>query len=54
MGREAARASTAGQREPNTRIVRAWPDTEPVEFNFLPCVYAYWITPEMIREAEEE
>lgn len=41
-------------REPDTVIVRAVPYLEPVEMKWSPCVYASWITPEMIREANEE
>ncbi|MEU3986117.1 hypothetical protein AB0F77_39675 [Streptomyces sp. NPDC026672] len=40
-------------REPNTVIVRATPDTEPVVFDKPRSVYAYWITPELMRETEE-
>ncbi|MFD9205932.1 hypothetical protein ACFVZM_06590 [Streptomyces sioyaensis] len=40
-------------REPDTRVVRPWPDTEPVEFAMPYCVYAYWLTPELMRETEE-
>ncbi|WP_329168352.1 hypothetical protein OG709_30055 [Streptomyces sp. NBC_01267] len=42
-------------REPNTRIVRAWPDTEPVEFDKPRCVYASWgwLTEEFMREVEQ-
>jgi hypothetical protein len=34
---------------------RVWPvpDTEPVAFDKPPCVYASWITPELMRAAEE-
>lgn len=39
--------------EANTVVVRAMPDPEPVEFDFPQCVYASWITPEMMREVEE-
>jgi hypothetical protein len=34
-------------------IVRAVPDPIPVEFSYDPCVYASWITPELMREVEE-
>lgn len=40
-------------REPNTYIVHALPDQEPVETNWSPCVLASWITPELMRETEE-
>jgi len=40
-------------REPNTVIVHALPDMEPVEFDKPRSVYADWITPELMREAEE-
>ncbi|MFD5161005.1 hypothetical protein ACFWMJ_23500 [Streptomyces hawaiiensis] len=40
-------------REPNTHIVHALPDQEPVEFPWAPCIYASWITPELMRETEE-
>ncbi|MBT2412676.1 hypothetical protein J7I94_19275 [Streptomyces sp. ISL-12] len=42
-----------GVREPNMRIVHALPDTEPVEFDKPQCVYASWITEELMRETEE-
>lgn len=34
---------------------RVWPvpDTEPVEFSKHACVYASWITRELMRKAEE-
>lgn len=34
---------------------RVWPlpDTEPVDFDKPRCVYASWITPELMRAAEE-
>ncbi|BDM70568.1 hypothetical protein HEK616_40550 [Streptomyces nigrescens] len=40
-------------REPDTRVVRAWPDQEPAEFTMPQCVYASWLTPELMRETEE-
>lgn len=40
-------------REPDTYIVRAVPDPIPAEFTFEPCVYASWITPELMKEVEE-
>jgi hypothetical protein len=41
-------------REPNTYIVHALPDQEPVEFPWSPCIYAAWLTPELMRETEDE
>ncbi|MFE0326294.1 hypothetical protein ACFW08_05695 [Streptomyces sp. NPDC058960] len=43
-------------READMRVVRAWPDEEPVEFNLARCVYASWpwLTDEFMRELEEE
>ncbi|MER7922140.1 hypothetical protein ABTY96_03215 [Streptomyces sp. NPDC096057] len=40
-------------REPDTVIVRALPDQEPVTFDKPRSVYAYWITPELMKEVEE-
>lgn len=40
-------------RESDTVIVHARPDMEPVEFDKALCVYASWITPELMRETEE-
>lgn len=40
-------------RESNTIIVHAVPDAEPVAFDKPPCVYASWITPEIMRETED-
>lgn len=40
-------------REPDTRIVHAQPDDEPVVFDRPRCVYASWITPELMKEVEE-
>lgn len=40
-------------REPNTHVVHALPDQEPVEFDKPRCVYAAWITEELMRETED-
>ncbi|MFG3014343.1 hypothetical protein ACGFZB_28770 [Streptomyces cinerochromogenes] len=40
-------------REPDTVIVHALPDQEPVTFDKARCVYAYWVTEELMRETEE-
>jgi hypothetical protein len=40
-------------REPDTVVVRPVPDAEPVTFDKARCVYAYWITPEIMKEVEE-
>jgi hypothetical protein len=40
-------------REPDTVIVHALPDQEPVEFDKPRSVYASWITEELMRETEE-
>ncbi|MEU1254821.1 hypothetical protein ABZ445_16225 [Streptomyces chartreusis] len=42
-------------REPDTVIIRAVPDAEPVEFKWSRCVYAAWpwLTEEFMREVEE-
>lgn len=40
-------------REPDTIIVHALPDQEPVTFDKPRSVYASWITEELMREAEE-
>ncbi|MFF9525400.1 hypothetical protein ACF1DV_25975 [Streptomyces achromogenes] len=40
-------------REPDTTLVHALPDQEPVTFDRTRCCYADWITPELMREAEE-
>jgi hypothetical protein len=34
------------------RIVRAEPDDEPVHFGRPRCVYAWWISEELMRETE--
>lgn len=39
--------------EEATRRVWAVPDVEPVVFDKPRCVYASWITPELMRETEE-
>lgn len=39
--------------EDTTRRVWAVPDVEPVVFDKPRCVYASWITPELMRETEE-
>jgi hypothetical protein len=41
-------------REPDTVIVRAVPDTEPVEFPLSRCAYASWtwLTEEFMKELE--
>jgi hypothetical protein len=40
-------------REPNMVAVIALPDQEPVEFTWSRCVYASWITEELMRETED-
>lgn len=39
---------------PNARIVRPVEDEIPVTFPYPPCLYASWVTPELMRELEEE
>ncbi|WP_267486665.1 hypothetical protein [Streptomyces sp. DH12] len=39
--------------EDNLRRVWPAPDSEPVSFDKPACVYASWITPEIMREVEE-
>lgn len=48
--------SPADIREPNTYVVRAMPDTEPVVLDKARCLYAQWpwLTEEFMREAERE
>jgi hypothetical protein len=41
-------------REPGMRTVHALPDQEPVEFPWSPCVYASWITEDLMRETEDK
>nr|WP_281200826.1 hypothetical protein [Streptomyces antibioticus] len=41
-------------REPDTVIVRPVPDPLPVVFDKPRCVYASWITEELMRELEEQ
>ncbi|WP_008412949.1 hypothetical protein [Streptomyces sp. SM8] len=40
-------------REPDTRIVHAQPDDEPAVFDRPRCVYASWITPDLMKEVED-